>query len=132
MAEPKKSWVKWVVLGCSGLIVLGVLAAAVLVSLVMGGVKKSGAYQEAMSKVRASRPAIAALGEPIESGFFVAGSVNVEGPSGEAELSIPLSGQRGKGTLYVEAKKRAGRWEFALLELAVAGQETRIDLLAEE
>lgn len=133
MSESKrKPWVKWIVLGCSGLIVVAVLVVAGVVSLVMGAVKKSGAFQEALERARVHPAAVAALGEPIEPGFFVSGSVNVEGPSGQAELAIPLHGPRGKGTLYVEASKRADRWEFALLELDVAGQEARIHLLAQE
>jgi hypothetical protein len=121
--------VKWLVLGCSGLVVVGVLGAVGFVSLVMGGVKRSGAYQEAMERVRAHPAAVAALGEPIEAGFLVTGSVSVEGPSGEATLGIPVEGPRGEGTLYVEATKRADRWDFELLELAVEGGE-RIDLRA--
>lgn len=133
MSESKrKPWVKWIVLGCSGLIVVAVLVVAGVVSLVMGAVKKSGAFQEALERARVHPAAVAALGEPIEPGFFVSGSVNVEGPSGQAELAIPLHGPLGKGTLYVEASKRADRWEFALLELDVAGQEARIHLLAQE
>ena len=131
----RKPWVKWVVLGCSGLFLLAVLGVAGIASLVMGSVKQSGAYQEAMERVRAHPAAIAALGEPIEPGFFVSGSVSVEGPSGTAALSIPVRGARGKGTLYVEASKRANRWEFGLLELEVlgkVGQAERIDLMAEE
>lgn len=126
----KKPWVKWVVLGCGGLLVVGVLGAGAMVTLVMGSVKRSGAYQDAVMRVQASPAATAALGEPIEAGFFVSGSVSVEGPSGQAALSIPVSGPRGGGTLYVEATKRADRWEFALLELEVDGQDGRIDVLA--
>jgi hypothetical protein len=132
MVEARKSWIKWVVLGCSSLILLAALAAAGLVWLVMGGVKQSGAFQEAVERTRANPAAVAALGEPVEPGFFVSGSVSVDGPSGEAKLSIPLRGPQGKGTLYVEAAKRAGRWEFALLALEVAGRDERIDLLAGE
>jgi len=132
MAAERKGWVKWVVLGCSGAIVIAVLAAVAIFSVVMGSIKKSGAYQDAMEKLRATPAAVAALGEPIESGFFISGSVSVNGPSGEAELSIPVHGPQGKGTLYVEATKSAGRWEYDLLELVVAGQEQRIDILAEE
>ena len=132
MAAERKGWVKWVVLGCSGAIVIAVLAAVAIFSVVMGSIKKSGAYQDAMEKLRATPAAVAALGEPIESGFFISGSVSVNGPSGEAELSSPVHGPQGKGTLYVEATKSAGRWEYDLLELVVAGQEPRIDILAEE
>ncbi|MFN7942813.1 MAG: cytochrome c oxidase assembly factor Coa1 family protein [Thermoanaerobaculia bacterium] len=131
MTEDKgKPWVKWVVLGCSGLLLLVVLGIAACFSLVVGAVKQSGAYQEALEKARATPAVIDALGSPIEPGYFVSGSVSVEGGSGEAKLSIPLSGTKGKGTLYAEATKRADRWQFSLLELEVEGRSERIDLLA--
>lgn len=139
MAESQRpAWVKWIVLGCVGLIVVGLSVAAGVVALVMGSLKQSDAYKEALDKVRADAAAVEALGEPIEPGFFLSGTVNVSGPSGDANLSIPLHGPRGKGTLYLEATKQAGRWKYSLLELAVAGggggggEGQRIDLLAEE
>lgn len=128
--EPSRRWIRWIVLGCSGLILVSALAAWGFVTLVMGGVKKSRAFQGALDKAVAHPAALAALGEPIEPGFWVSGSVSVDGPSGQAALAVPLSGPRGTGTLYVEATKRAGRWQYALLELEVAGREARIDLLS--
>ena len=136
--EKRPAWVKWVVLGCVGLIVIVALAIWGFVALIMGSLKQSDAYKEALAAVRADAAAVEALGEPIEPGFFLSGSVNVSGPSGDAELSIPLHGPRGKGKLYLEATKRAGRWEYSLLELAVTrgggggGQDERIDLLAKK
>jgi hypothetical protein len=133
MSEEKRpAWVKWVVLGCVGLIVVGLCAAAGIVALVMGSLKQSDAYKEALDKVRGDGAAVEALGEPIEPGFFLSGTVNVSGPSGDAVLSIPLQGPKGKGTLYLEATKSAGRWTYSLLELAVEGVDERVDLLAEE
>lgn len=133
MTEAKRpAWVKWVVLGCGGLVVVVALVVWGFVALIMGSLKQSDAYKEALAALRADSAAVEALGEPIEPGFFLSGSVDVSGPSGEAELSIPVHGPRGEGKLYLEATKRAGQWEYSLLELAVAGQEARIDLLAEE
>jgi len=133
MAESKRpAWVKWVVLGCLGFFVVGVCIVAGIVTLVMGSLKQSDAYKDALAAVRSNPAAVEALGEPIEPGFYLSGSVNVTGPAGDAVLSIPLHGPRGKGTLYLEATKRAGRWEYSLLELAVDGKEERIDLRAEE
>ena len=128
----RPAWVRWVALGCVGLFVFVGLVVWAFVNLILGSLKQSGAYTDALAKVRADPAAIAALGRPIEPGFFVSGSVNVSGPSGEAELAILVEGSRGEGTLYLEATKRAGEWEYALLELAVDGREDRIDLLAEE
>jgi hypothetical protein len=113
-------------------LVVGLSVAAGIVALVMGSLKQSDAYKEALNRVRADAAAVEALGEPIEPGFLLSGSVNVSGPSGDAVLSIPLQGPKGRGTLYLEATKRAGRWEYSLLELAVDVRAERIDLLAEE
>ena len=128
----RPAWVKWIGLGCLGLFLAVGLAVWAFVSLIMGSLKQSDAYKEALNKVRADAAAVEALGEPIEAGFFLSGSVNVSGPSGDAVLAIPLEGPKGEGTLYLEATKQAGRWKYSLLELAVDGREERIDLLPEE
>ena len=70
----------------------------------------------------------AELGTPIETGWFVSGSVSVSGPTGHADVSIPLSGPRASGTLYGVADKSAGLWTFSLLELELEGRPGRIDL----
>ena len=124
-----RSWIKWVAGGCGCLLVLGVLAAVAIVFGVFGVIKSSNVYEEALARARSHPAATAALGEPIETGWYLTGSVETSGPGGEASLSVPLEGPRGEGTLYVEATKRAGAWSYELLELAVEGGE-RIDLLA--
>jgi hypothetical protein len=48
---------------------------------------------------------------------------------GSAELSIPISGPRGKGTVSVEAKKFAGRWEIRRLEVQIDGRAEPIRLV---
>lgn len=124
-----RSWIKWVAAGCGCLLVLGALAAVALVVGVFGIIKSSDVYEDAVARARSHPAATAALGEPIETGWYVMGSVETSGPGGEASLSVPLEGPRGEGTLYVEATKRAGAWTYQTLELAVEGGD-RIDLLA--
>jgi len=120
-----------VAVGCLGGFLLMLLFAAGMVMFVFSLMRSSEPYQEAMKRAQASPGVVAALGVPVEAGRFVTGSVNVSGPSGDANLSIPVSGPKGGGTLYVIAEKRAGRWEFKLLEFAPAGQSQRLDLLRE-
>jgi hypothetical protein len=56
-----------------------------------------------------SNPAVKQrLGDPIKRGFFTPGSIEIDGPSGHADLEIPISGSRGKATIYAVAKKSAG------------------------
>ena len=40
-----------------------------------------------------------------------------------------ISGPKGKGTIYVVAKKSAGEWSYSRMEVEVEGQPGRIDLL---
>lgn len=123
-----RNW-KWVVpVGCLGLLVLigGLVAGFVL--LIFTAIKSSDVYQEAIQTARTHPAAIAELGTPIETGWFVSGSVSVTGPSGHADVSIPLSGPKASGTLYGVADKSAGRWAFSRLELELEGRPARIDL----
>ncbi|PYJ71407.1 MAG: hypothetical protein DME76_02025 [Verrucomicrobia bacterium] len=72
---------------------------------------------------------IEALCSPITEGFLVSGNSNVNGASGEANLSIPVSGPKGKGTIYVAAKKSPGQWNYSGLVLEIARTHQRINLL---
>jgi hypothetical protein len=107
-----------------------VVAVAALVFFVFGAIKRSDVYEQALAAVRASPSAIAALGEPIEPGFLVSGSVNVSGGAGDANISFPVSGPNGKGQVHAAATREAGTWVFTSLHLAIDGGET-LELLAE-
>ena len=89
--------------------------------------KGSDVYRGALERANATSAATEALGAPVEGGFPM-GSINISGPSGEAELSIPVHGSRAKGTIYVEATRAMGRWQYDRLELEVEGRDERIDL----
>src|ERR1700694_2318335 len=113
-----RNW-KWVVpVGCLVPIVLGSGIVILVVSLVFGAIKSSDPYTQALARAKASDEVRAVLGEPIQPGYFVSGNFNVNGSSGNADFSIPLSGPKGSATLYVTATKAAGRWEFTTLEVA--------------
>lgn len=126
----RENWKKVAVVGCLGAMVFAVGCPIACITLVMKGMKSSDAYVMAMERIRASDAARQALGEPISDGFLVSGKVNVSGGSGEADLSIPVSGPKGSGTLYVNARKAAGQWEFQRLDLDAGGK--RVSLLAGE
>jgi hypothetical protein len=112
-----------------GTLLLFVGLAGLIFYAVMGMIKSSDAYVQALAKTRDSPAVVAVLGEPIREGFFTSGSINVTGPSGNAELSIPISGPRGKGTIYLEARKSLGEWSFSKLVVETGPDGKRIDLL---
>jgi hypothetical protein len=131
--EPARSWWgrnwKWFIpVGCLSMLLLFVGGIAVIMTLTFGMMKSSDAYGLAMARAQASPEVRAALGEPIQAGYMVSGRVNVSGPAGDANMSIPLSGPRGSGTLYLVAEKSAGQWRFEELVLEVEASGARIDL----
>ncbi len=111
---------------CIFLIVGG---AAGIIATVFGSIKSSDVYQSALTEAMANPELLDALGDPIKAGLIPSGSISVENTTGEASLAIPISGPKGKGTLYIEATKSAGTWTYTVLEVAVDGQPGRINLL---
>lgn len=91
--------------------------------------KGSEAYTGAIAQVESSSAVLQVLGEPVQPGWWVSGSISLTGPSGTADFSTSLEGPHGSGVLYVTAKKQGGRWEYTVLEVAVKGKRDRIDLL---
>ena len=52
----------------------------------------------------------------------------MNGGSGNADLTIPISGPKGKGTLYVVATKSAGEWTYSKLVVKIDSTGETIDL----
>ena len=71
---------------------------------------------------------MAALGTPIEEGWYLLGNTNVNGRSGDADLSIPVSGPKGKGTIYAVATKSGGEWSYSKLTVKIDSTGEMIDL----
>jgi hypothetical protein len=97
--------------------------------IVFRAVKSTDVYKDALARAQAHSSAIEALGSPIKEGFLVSGNTNVNSASGETNLSIPISGPKGKGTIYVAANKALGRWNYSGLIVEIAKTRQRIDLL---
>jgi hypothetical protein len=91
--------------------------------------KSADVYKGALARAQAHASVIEALGSPIKEGFLVSGSTNVNGASGETNLSIPISGPNGKGTIYVAASKSLGQWNYSGLIVEIAKTHQRIDFL---
>ncbi len=115
--------------GFLSMVVLFVAFVGSIALIVFSAMKSTDVYKEASARAKANPVVISALGSPITEGFLVSGNTNVNGASGEANLSIPISGPNGKGTIYVAANKSLGRWNYSGLIVEIAKTHQRIDLL---
>ena len=116
-------------LGCLSMLMVFVAFVASVALIVFSAMKSTDVYKDALARAKAHPSVIQVLGSPINEGFLVSGNTNVNGASGEANLSIPISGPKGKGTIYVAANKSLGRWNYSGLIVEVEKTHQRIDLL---
>jgi hypothetical protein len=125
----KRNWKWFVPLGCFTVTLLFVIFVGSTLVIVFSAMKSTDVYKDALSQARGNSAVIEALGTPIKDGFLVSGNTNVNGASGESNLAIPISGPKGKGTIYVSAKKSLGQWKYSGLVVEVGQTHERIDLL---
>ncbi len=119
-------------LGCSCmlfLLFLLVLATGGDFALVFGVLRSSDAYQFALSAAQHDPSVVAALGAPVDPGWFTMGEVSATPASGHATLSIPISGPRGAGTIDARADKAGGKWTFSTLSVHIDGRASLLNLL---
>jgi hypothetical protein len=134
IAAPPRNWWqrnwKWFVpTGCVVMLVLFAAFVFSIVFFVFSVIRHTDVFKDALDKAKANPQVQAELGEPIREGWWLSGQVNTAGPSGNADISIPLKGSRKNGTLYAVAHKSAGEWTYERLEVAVDGRRERINLL---
>jgi hypothetical protein len=124
-----RNWKWFVPVGCLTLILLFAAFIGAIVFIIFGSMKQADVYKQALARAQNDPVVAQKLGSPIKPGMWLSGNININGPSGEAKISIPISGPKGTGTIYVEATKSAGRWNYSLMQVAVDGEDTRVDLL---
>jgi hypothetical protein len=125
----KRNWKWFVPLGCFTVGLLFLVFIGSILIIVFSAMKSTDVYKEALARAKADPAVIEALGSPIKDGFLMSGNTNVNGASGESNLAIPISGPKGKGTIYVSARKSLGEWNYSGLVVEIRQTHQRIDLL---
>jgi Cytochrome oxidase complex assembly protein 1 len=125
----KRNWKWFVPLGCFTVVLLLFVFAGSIVVIAFSATKSTDVYKEALARAKTDPAVMDALGSPIKDGVLVSGNSSVNGVSGESNLAIPISGPKGKGTIYVSAIKSLGRWNYSGLVVEIGQTHERIDLL---
>ena len=126
-----RNWKWFVPLGCFATLALFIAFVGSIALVAFSSMKSTNVYKDALARARAHPSVIEILGLPIKEGLIVSGNTNVNGASGEANLSIPISGPKGKATIYVAAVKSLGQWNYTGLVVEIEKTHQRIDLLRE-
>jgi hypothetical protein len=86
--------------------------------------RQSDAFRISMDYLRKSAPVLDAVGAPLETGFMVSGSISEVGPTGQAELSVPIVGPKAKAEAFVKLSKDMGVWKIdaATVQMDQTGQ----------
>jgi hypothetical protein len=115
---PQKSgsgcW-KALAIGCSVVIVLGAAAVISLFIFVFSVIKRTDVYREAYHRASSDPRVIAALGTPIDKGWWVFGSVHIDNDSGNANFDFPISGPKAKAREHVAASFNGNSWTYSEL-----------------
>ncbi|MHC5022447.1 MAG: cytochrome c oxidase assembly factor Coa1 family protein [Planctomycetota bacterium] len=112
----------WVVAG--GLVTVVVLFGAILLgmqALLAGAMQAMEVYRRPIAAAQDSPWVHAQIGEPISVASLeqARGNVNMQHGAGEADLEIPIYGPRGSATIYAEASRVRGQWEYSRMVVEV-------------
>ena len=108
-----RNWKWFVPAGCLTAILLAIGFVVIILTIVFGAMKRSGPYQDGLATAKNHPEVQEALGTPIDAGLFMGGSIHVNGASGNADITFPISGPRGKARVYIVGRKRAGNWQYS-------------------
>lgn len=134
MVPPQSWWGrnwKWLVpTGCLGMLLSCGCLGALIFGFTWQTLRGTGVFVEAVTQAKQSPEVRQALGEPIEPGMMLQGSIHTSNDQGSASFTVPLKGPKAEGTLEVDAYKRGegDDWTFTTLRVEVPGRPP-IDLL---
>lgn len=125
----KLNWIWAIPAICVTLVVGGIALIVGIFTLVFGVMKSTEVYQTALFEAQTNPAVIAQLGNQIEDGLMFTGNMEVNPTSGYADIVIPISGQMGSGSLFLQAEKANGIWEYYTMEVVIVETGEFIDLL---
>ena len=91
------------------------LPAFLVIVFVFSVIKRSDVYREAFNRASSDPRVIAALGTPIDKGWWVMGKVNVDTEGGNANIDFPISGPKGNAKVHAAATYEGNAWKYSSL-----------------
>lgn len=118
--------------GCLGLVIVCGGGCGAFMYYGLQQLKKTKPWTDAVAKANGNAEVTAELGSPVESGWMMQGAYNVQqtggAETGNVDVTIPLGGPKGKGSVHVVGKSTTGQWDYTTMEVTTDSGK-KIDLL---
>jgi hypothetical protein len=121
----KKTQKKWSI---AGAILVFVFLPLFVISI--SSMLKGEAFDLSLKAINSNSEVAQLIGKPIESGFFVTGSIEISGSTGQASLQYSISGPKGEAEAYVLANKEIGQWNLNKVVVYQEEQGLEIQVIA--
>ncbi len=131
--ENKAAIGKGIGCGCGiiATILVGLLALVLgIATIVMSVMRNSDAVTMTVDRARASQALTAEIGTPVEMGWFLGGTINIDNGKGTADVTVPVNGPKGGASIHTRATKEPDSgWVLHEATATVDASGTKIDLL---
>jgi len=131
----QKSWFRrnwmWIVPvgGCLTIILLFVFGVGAAVFGLSKIFKESVPYEYALEKASKNPTVIKFLGNDIESNGIMQGNISFKNDTGKANITIPIKGSKGKGSVTIIGTKIDDEWTYEKLFVTIKETNEQINLL---
>ncbi|WP_347923502.1 cytochrome c oxidase assembly factor Coa1 family protein [Pontimicrobium sp. SW4] len=116
--------------GCLTIILLFVFGIGAIIFGVSSAITNSTPYTYAVEQASNSPEVMAILGEDIDTNGIMQGNISLEGgDSGHVDITIPIKGLKGKGSVTIKGEKVDGEWIYEKLYVLIKEGKEKINLL---
>ena len=122
----KKTQRKWAVAGVALIVLIVPLFVFSIFSMLKGE-----AYNKSLALVRSNTEVIKFIGKPIESSYFVTGSIKYNGDMGSAKLYYNINGSKKEAKVYVVAHKNI-EWRLDRVVVYSNEDKRQIELIKKD
>ncbi len=131
----QKSWFRrnwlWVVPagGCLTIILLFVFGIGAAIFGISKLFTESAPYEYALERATNDPGVIQILGGDIESDGIMQGNISFKNNNGKANITVPIKGSKGTGSVTIIGKKIDGTWTYEKLFVTIKETNEQINLL---
>ncbi len=131
----QKSWFRrnwlWVVPagGCLTIILLFIFGIGAAIFGVTKLFTESAPYTYALEQASNDERVIQFLGNSIESDGIMQGNISLSNNNGHADITIPIKGTKGSGSVTIIGEKEDGTWTYEKLFVTIKETNEQINLL---